>query len=257
MSFERKIQVNREELKLAAAARRTSEAQQESAPEKRAAWHCEFCSRDFARETMFMKHRCPERERIDELRSPIGQSAYAYYGMWMKLKKRGVPTIERFGESRMYSAFLKFAEYAARTYLPTPQRFIQFMIELDVSPVLWCRDTMRAAYIEKYDEQHSPTDQVLDSIELCRELAENLEVPIERIFEELPHRTLLEHVRRRRLSPWFLLASSKFRQHLMTRSSEERRQLEDALNAGPVILRIQQMSAMFSEFSEACKEYNL
>ena len=56
--------LDRESLRRAAAARRA----EAPAPEPQApSWRCGHCGRDFTAEHFFMRHRCKERERAEEL----------------------------------------------------------------------------------------------------------------------------------------------------------------------------------------------
>lgn len=249
--------MDREALRKLAQSRRSQHEANE--PEnKKPVWHCEFCTRDFVFEKAFMNHRCTARERIDELRSSIGQTAYAHYSEWMKLKKRSVPPIETFAESRLYSTFIKFAEHAAKTNIPNIKQFIKLMVEHnDVSPTLWCRDNIYALYLEWYDDGYSPEQQVLESVEFVRTLAEDYDCSIPVVFKTISVDTLVLHIKRRKISPWFLMASSVFRQHLMTCAGEQKDKLERALNAGAMINRIQKNPDLFKFFGKVTAEIGL
>ena len=56
-----------------------------------------------------MKHNCEEKKRLDEIRSPIGQSAYQYYSNWMRENGRSVPPLETFIHSSLYNTFIRQA----------------------------------------------------------------------------------------------------------------------------------------------------
>lgn len=205
-----------------------------------------------------MNHRCPAREKIDELRSSVGQTAYAHYSEWMKLKKRSVPPIETFAESRLYNSFINFAEHAAKTNIPNVRQFIKLMVEHnDVSPTLWCRDNIYSLYLEWYDDGYSPEQQVMESVEFVLQLAEDYDCTPSFVFKGVPVDTLVLHIKRRKISPWFLMASSVFRRHLLLCDQQDKDKLERALNAGAMINRIQKNADLFKFFNKVTAEIGL
>lgn len=196
-----------------------------------------------------MNHRCPDREKIDLLRSATGQAAYAHYSEWMKAKKRSIPPIETFGESRYFNAFVKFAEHAVKTQIPNVRQFVRLMVEHnDVSPMLWCRDNVYALYLEWYDQAYPPEVQVIESLDFLKEQCAEHGVEPSKIFEAIPTTTLANYITRRKISPWFLSASRVFRQHLMTCSPESKERLERVMNLGAMIARIQKDQGLFELF---------
>ena len=247
--------MDREALRRQSAARRTG-AETEVAPE-RSLWKCDYCARGFVGERAFMNHVCKERIRFDELQSPEGQAAYLYYSEWMKAHKRSVPPVEKFGESRFFSTFFKFAQHVKKVHIPNPKVFIKVMVENgDVSPALWCRDSVYSMYLQGYDQSVPPEKQFLDSLQLMEELARDYEVALPQVFETVPHSKLLELIERRKLSYWFLLASKAFRQYL-TAHEDRKDDIERAMNLSAVITRVRQEPYLFKDLNKAAEEVGL
>lgn len=206
-------------------------------------------------ENPFMNHRCRERDRIEELRSSVGQAAYAHYAEWMRVSKKSVPPIETFAESRYYSTFVKFAEHALKSNIPNVKQFIRLMVEHNnVSPGLWCRDNVYAMYLQWYDQAYRPEIQVIESIDFMKTLVQDYETTTTEIFKQIPLEILIQHVRRRKLSPWFLMASRVFREFVVSLSEFDADQVKRATNWDSMIVRIQQNQAMFKLFGEAAAE---
>lgn len=210
---------------------------------------------------MFMKHHCKERARIEELRGPVGQAAYAYYTDWMRLNKRSVPPIDTFASSSYYLAFIKFANHVKRVNMPNPTGFVKAMVENgNVQPSLWCRDNVYAMYLQGYDKIVTPTKQFVDSVDLVLELAKDFEVEPNKVFEAIGVEKILDLVQKRKLSPWFLVASNAFRTFMASRNEMETDRLEGGVQVGAMIMRIQQTqknTELFTEFSRATRELNL
>ena len=183
--------MDRDQLRSQAASRRNAAEAVE--PRKgRAVWTCGFCSRPFVNEPAFMSYRCREKIRHEQLRSATGQAAYAHYVEWMKLKKHTPPPIETFAESRFYSTFIKFAEYAARTHIPNIKNFIRVMVEHDVLPALWARDNTYAMYLQWYDSAYPPEVQVEESIGTVLEIAADIGCEPKDVFKRLSTTELFE-----------------------------------------------------------------
>lgn len=252
--------MEREALKNLSAKRR-NHVEVEAPARKKVIWNCQYCEHDFATETGFMNHRCKERARMDELRSPVGQAAYSYYAEWMKLNKRSVPPIETFAASTLYSTFIKFANHAVKVRLPNVMGFIRAMVENGkVQPSLWCRDNVYAMYLQGYDKVVSPTQQFFDSYEEIDALSMELKCAHSQVFEQIGVDTVLDLVQKRKLSAWFLVSSGAFRSWLNSRRPDDLMRLEDAIQVGALLARIshdKQLMALLTDFSKAAKELDL
>jgi len=253
--------MDREILKGLASGRRNPTSPLPVPETRKVVWKCEYCEHPFASERVFMNHRCREKERIDELRSHVGQSAYAYYALWMKQCGRSVPPIETFSHSSLYTTFVKFAKHAVKVNMPNIPGFIKTMVENgNVQPSLWCRDNVYALYLAGYDKVVDPVKQYVDSLGLLQELAKDYEVPVGEVFKELGVDKILALVQKRKLSSWLLITSSKFREYMGNQSEWDKNRLESVVQVGAMIMRVQQNPesiAHFKTFSKANAEEGL
>lgn len=207
----------------AAARRATSEVQK---PE----WKCHYCGKSYTSETFYMNHFCKERERYEEIRSPVGQAAYQYYCEWMKLYRRKPPAIDTFTTSRFYTSFIKFAKNVVTISLPSPELFIRLMVERDISPTLWARDQCYSIYLEYFDKTADPFQQVQTSIEKLIDISEKENVELCNIFGHLGPARVIELIRLRQLSPWLMFCSIKFGDFLKSISQDEWTQISKIIN---------------------------
>ena len=220
--------MDREQLKRAAAARRTS-SEPESAT-RHVRWVCDFCSRDFATEAGFMQHACRAKHKLELLKSPRGQAAYQYYSEWMRLKGRSVPPQETFLESRQFNNFMKFSEWSEKTAIPLIMSFIKLMVETDTQPVLWCRSTTYEMYMQWYNTAFSPEEQFLSSFEKMKEIVIDIGCKREEVYEKLGSAEIIQLIRRRKISPWFLVVSKRFLTWATSLPQAERDDLNQAIN---------------------------
>lgn len=245
--------MDREELKRKAAARRSNEEPTREAVH----WVCEYCSHSFAREGSYMNHSCPEKRKIETLRSVDGQNAFSYYNLWMKEQGRSEQSIETFGESRYFSTFLKFAEYAKKTNLPKVGDFVKLMVQQKLSPPMWASDSAYALYLQKYDQLVPPERQFMESAEELQQLAVELGVQLPKIFEALGPADIINLLRRRKLSFWLLLSSSKFRNYFTSLPEEDKQRVGMAMNVSAAVARTAAEPQLFKELAEAAKELGL
>lgn len=217
-------------------------------------WDCEFCARSFMTELGFMNHHCREREKIEELKSPAGQAAYSYYAEWMRLQKRSVPDQDRFMSSRQYNFFMKFAVWSEKTAIPNPTQFIKVMVETGTQPVLWCRDTTFAMYLDWYDNAYPPIDQFLETYDRLAWLAIECGVSFENVYETLGPKEIAKQVRRRKLSPWFLVVSSKFLKWVQSLPQEDKDLVSEAVNFGAYASKLKNQPELARELRAACED---
>jgi len=220
-------------------------------------WHCEFCTRDFQTENGFMNHFCQEREKLEELKSPAGQAAYAYYSEWMRLHKRSIPDQDRFMNSRQFNYFMRFAKWAEKTAIPNPNQFIKVMVETGTQPLLWCRDTTFAMYLQWYDNAYSPADQFIETFDRLTTYAREHNVPVHEVYKAIGADELSKLVRRRKLSPWLLTVSLNFLHWVKSLPPDERDMVTQAVNFGAYAAKLKENPDLAREFRAACEAENV
>jgi hypothetical protein len=213
-------------------------------------WHCQYCDKTFTLETAFMNHVCQERTRFEELRSPVGQAAYAYYCEWMTAYKRKAPNIDTFAISRYYSSFVKFAQHAVDLSFPNPIHFIKLMVEKDISPMLWRRDQCYSIYLEWIDKTLDPLDQVQISIETLIDIAGKEGVELTSVFTHLGEKRITELIRLRKLSPWFLFCSTAFGDFLRANPVEDLQAMMAIINPAYWSAKLDANDAVVQEIKE-------
>lgn len=247
--------LNRDDLRNSAKSRRTDESS--VVMTDHALWSCEYCKRDFVRETMFMNHKCPEHERIEELKTPRGQAAYSYYSIWMKALKRSVPNIETFSNSRQYNYFTKFHDWVIKAAVPNISTYIQLMVEADVKPVMWCRTTTYELYLAAYDKMVTPEIQFLESMDRLKHIAETNNVKPSEVYNFLGPIELAKLIRKRKLSPWFLCTSHRFIRWAMALPEFERELIIQASGIGAFTAKLKSNQRLTAEFRAASEAEDL
>lgn len=239
------------------AARRIPLEQAEINLGKTSNWFCHYCSRRFGNETTFMKHNCEPRRRAQELMSPLGQSAYGLYREWMRQKKYSQPSSAAFLESKYYRAFINFAQLVIDANIAKPEKYIQIMVEGEILPVLWCRDSAYALYLDWADKVSDPLDQVQDTINYLMDICEREGWALGECFVKMGAQQVLSLIRQRRLTPWLLFCSQSFGKFLKTLDAPQLKAFNHVVNAAYWAQRFQTEKSTVENVKLIAKEVGL
>lgn len=220
-------------------------------------WYCSYCTKNFSGELTFMKHHCEPRRRALELVTPLGQAAYGYYREWMRLKKFSQPSSAAFLESRYYRAFINFSQLVINANISKPDKFLQLMVQNEILPILWCRDSAYAIYLDWVDKLSNPLDQVQESINYLFDICEKESCNMSTIFSHMGSERVLSLIRQRRLSPWLIFCSPKFGTFLKSIDKAQLSSFNTVVNSSYWAERFQKDKLIVSTIKEIVKEVGL
>jgi len=184
-------------------------------------FQCQFCGHRFVHEDRFIKHRCKQMIRDEEFRSTEGQAAWLYYQKWMKAYRRLVPNSKAFLTSKYFNSFYRFAKFVKAAKIPDVDVFISLMKDRDISPTIWTNDQVYSLYLEYIDRKMTPLRHVEITINTLFDLADDKDVNIDDIFSIVTPNEIIQLLRQRKLSPWFLLNSAKFKEFFINKTTSE------------------------------------
>ncbi len=190
---------------------------------------CKWCHKVYLRENAYMAHECKQMKREAELKTPIGQAAFDYYQTWMREKKRHSFSPASFLASNYFRTFINFVNFTKQVKLPLPDKFIKLMVQRDYPPTMWINDEVYSQYIGFLDSNIDPMDQVALSIQTLLAYTDKVDIDICDVFEAINPNELIQMVRIRRVSPWLLLFSQKFKQMWVDRLSDEQQSIMESL----------------------------
>lgn len=191
-------------------------------------FECAYCHKRFKRERAYLDHRCKHMIKQEELRSPIGQAALVYYKAWFQAKGKSVMSDSTFASSKMYHAFIRFAQFAIDVSLPMPLRYVNIMVARQIEPREWTGNDAYVIYLEYLDNAASPLELVSMTVKTILALAQRLDIDTAEVFSVLTVQEIITLIQKRKLSPWVLLLSNTFLA-AMQRSSPEQRTLTKSL----------------------------
>lgn len=187
---------------------------------------CEFCHATFVNEKNLEKHSCKFKKRYEFItRKTRGLSMYQLYLTWLKKAGRSIKYVDEhtFIHSTQYNHFYRFSEFAAEMGIPDIMVYIEVMLKKGLQPQHWCRDDVLQYFLEYYDCEINPKKHISKSVDTIMRIAEALECDHSEIFQHLDNNTILVLIKSRKLSPWLLLNSKKFREYLRNNASAKER----------------------------------
>lgn len=224
-------------------------------------WICPHCKKTLSSETYFLNHHCKKKERAELIQGVVGKRAYVIYATWLQKNKFSVPTISTFIDSRYFSAFIKFAEFASKVGLTSVDVYIDTMLELDYPPAMWRRNEAYIAYLDKIDNLDLTTllDNSLSSLIKLLEKYEIENDNFDELFVHLGHKKLTRLFIKRELSPFLFFVSKKLKTFIESDKHEREEFIKATqLNAWGLRLRaIPNISDTIQNFKKQLKEIGL
>lgn len=219
---------------------------------------CEYCEREFKRESTFLKHSCKEKERSIYLKTFDGRRAYMFYEMWMKAYGRNIPSMDVFATSHYFNAFVKFAEYSNKINLYAPEQFIKLMKDHDVSPTLWTNSEIFDIYYGWVDCRLDAMEQVQSSVNTIFNLIEIFgSTNAESALKRLHPRELIELLRNRKISVYLVLCSSVFKNLIATMDEGDRKEIMSMINVGFISKKFDTDKKLHSDIKSIVEALNL
>jgi hypothetical protein len=203
--------------------RTTLESMQERRSSVQSRFTCKHCHKLFVMEGRFLQHQCKQMKREEEFKTPIGQTAWYYYTLWMRNMKRLPPPAGSFLTSKYFRTFINFVKFTKKVELPRVDKFIWLMVQKEYQPTIWMNDEVYAIFLEFLDRQTSGIDNATLSIQTLIAYCDKHEIELGEVFTHIPIQEIIHLLHVRKLSPWLLLFSKTFKSAYVNRTSPEQK----------------------------------
>lgn len=219
------------------AARRIPLEDAQISASKASHFHCHYCLKNFTSENIFTKHVCKNRTKALEFASPVGQSAFAFYNDWMAARKFTRQTGDAFLSSKLFSCFVKFAKFVKESNIANPDRYLRIMVEKNLQPPLWCRNESYKFYLESFDKNEDPIEELQNTInfliKLCND--ENVLTPtgdadLTNIAGHLGSQRIINYIRNKSITPWIIFIAESFKHFIRNLDAEHLKNLNSTIN---------------------------
>ena len=188
---------------------------------------CNFCKKDFAKETSIAVHMCePKRRRMekDERGVQLGFQAYIkFYEMMQGSAK--LKTFDDFCESAYYKAFAKFGRYCVDSKVINPAQFMSWLLKNNKKIDRWASDQLYTEYLVDYLKVENVNDALARSIEHSIGWHERTGYPAHDMLRYGNHNTLCYDISCGRISPWVIYNSEAGQKFLSELNSEQLRMI--------------------------------
>jgi len=170
---------------------------------------CDFCKREFSRESTIARHICENKRRWmdkDLHGNRIGfQSWLQFYKKNTATKK--AKTYEDFVKSAYYIAFVKYGNYCANVNVINVSRYTDWLLKNQIKIDNWCSDTTYTRYLIEYLRHEDALDAIHRSVETCIGLAEEANIQPHDILRYGNVNRICYAITMGKISPWMLFQS--------------------------------------------------
>lgn len=136
---------------------------------------CEFCKREFSRESTIAKHICEFKHRWlekDRRGNQIGFQAWVQF-YHKNTASRKHNTYEEFIRSAYYIAFVKFGSFCVDINALNISRFVDWLLKNQIKIDTWCSDGIYTRYLIEYLRHENSLDAIARSIETTIDKAQD------------------------------------------------------------------------------------
>lgn len=202
------------------------------ATEKVVTYECEFCKKDFLRESTILKHTCEVKRRWlnkDDKKNRLGFQAWLQFYTKNSLSKKN-KTYEEFIRSPYYLAFVKFGTYCIDCNVLNVSRFIDWLLKNQIKIDVWNKDTTYTKFLIEYLREEDPLDALVRSVETTMILAEAERMLSKDCFRYCNKHKICYAVTTGKISPWMLYQSESGKKFLGELDDTQVRLIIDYIN---------------------------
>ena len=184
---------------------------------------CQFCQKDFIKESSLAVHSCEPRRRRQEQSERgvhLGLQAYLkFYELTQGSAK--LKTFDDFADSPYYRAFVKFGRYCVDIRAINPARFIEYVLKQNKKIDHWCRDSIYTEYLLDYLRVENVNDALARAIEFGITWQEQTSNPAHDCLRHGNSNTMCYAITSGRISPWVIYNSDSGQKFLNDLTSEQ------------------------------------
>jgi len=195
-------------------------------------FNCEFCKREFLRETTVYKHICENKRRWLEKDNHGNRLGFQSWLQFYKKNTSGKKnrTNEEFIRSPYYSAFVKFGNYCVDVNAINVSRFVDWLIKNQIRIDTWCQDSIYTKYLIEYLRYEDPMDAIHRSVETTIEWASKEGIQPRDYLRYGNVNRITQLITVGKISPWMLYHSNSGTQFLDNLNQDHVKMILDYIN---------------------------
>lgn len=213
---------------------------------------CEFCNREFLRESTVLKHICQYKHRWldrDKRGNRLGFQAWIeFYKKHSASKKQ--KTYEEFIRSPYYGAFVKFGLYCTEVNVLNVSRYVDWLLENQIKLDTWAQDTNYNKYLTQYLRVEDPFDAIARSVETSIDFAEREGIQSKDMLRYANKNRLCHAITTGKISPWMLYQSQSGLEFLEQLDATQQSMIIDYINPELWAIKFSKSSAEVKQIKE-------
>lgn len=186
-------------------------------------FECDFCKKQFVRESSIETHMCEPKRRHREQNEPgVRLGLQAYVKFYESAQRAGkTKTFEDFAGSSYYKAFVKFGRYCVDIKAISPPRFMEWLLKNQKRIDHWCSDRLYTEYLLYYLRIEAVDDALARAVEYSIEWNEKTNHPAHDCLRYGNTNAICYAVTAGRVSPWVIYNCESGQKFLSELSSEQ------------------------------------
>lgn len=215
---------------------------------------CEFCNREFIRESTMIKHICETKRRWQDREKTgnrIGFNAWVqFYNKHTRKKKQDYMD---FAKSAYYTAFVKFGNYCAEVHVLNPARYVDWLLKEQISIDSWNRDTHYTRFITEFLKTEDPLDAIARSIEASIVLANDEKILAKDVLRYGNRNKICFEITKGKISPWMLYHSESGIKFIEELDNTQQKMIFDYINPEQWAIKFSRSKNIINEVKELLK----
>lgn len=169
-------------------------------------YQCQYCKKDFVKETSLAVHSCePRRRRMEKDEAGVRLGFHSYIKFYeLTQGSAKLKTFDDFCDSPYYKAFVKFGRYCVSVRAINPARFTEWLLKNNKKIDHWCKDSVYTEYLLSYLRVENVNDALARAMEFSIDWSEQSSNPAEDCLRYGNTNAMVYAVTAGRISPWVL-----------------------------------------------------
>ena len=169
-------------------------------------YRCQYCKKDFAKESTLAVHVCePKRRRQEQNERGVQLGLQAYLRFYeITQGSAKLKTFDDFADSPYYKAFVKFGRHCVALRAINPARFTEWVVRQNKKLDNWCSDALYTEYLIDYLRTEATADALSRAIEFGVEWSEKSGNPAQDCLRYGNTNAMVYAVSTGRISPWVI-----------------------------------------------------
>lgn len=195
-------------------------------------YKCEFCNREFSRETTIFTHICEHKRRWqdkDRVSNRIAFQAWLQFHSTSLLHRKQYTYMD-FIKSPYYTAFVKFGNYCADARVINVPRYVDFLLKNNIRVDSWNTDSNYTKFLIYFMKEEDPLDAIARSIETTIELSAKEKILTKDCLRYGNKNRICYAITTGKISPWMLFQSESGVMFIESLDSTQQKMIFDYIN---------------------------